>query len=261
MFEFGFKTKTCFQKEKKEGKEINKRKTPSAPPLSQRPSFPGPAVPCVPLLSPRAGPRRERPSQPFPRPRRSKPRAAHPAPNPSDTSAQPPAARAQPPAARAQPPGRRLPLFRVASLARARRAPSPSHALGGPTPEPRAWWPGVPRVVRVRGQFRAAASSASALGFPYPMARTSRVSPTSRAHPAHITKSHPAGSCVHSPSPSSSWPRAWPSRTSTPAQRARQAASCARASSMARPAMVRPSLAARCGTVASPGQRVHERPS
>jgi hypothetical protein len=54
MFEFGFKTKTCFQKEKKEGKEINKRKTPSAPPLSRRPSFPGPAVPCTPLLSPRA---------------------------------------------------------------------------------------------------------------------------------------------------------------------------------------------------------------
>jgi hypothetical protein len=189
MFEFGFKTKTCFQKEKKQGKEINKRKTPSAPPLSRRPSSPGQAVPCAPLLPPPppgpssafplVGPHRERPSQPFSRPRRSKPRTAHPTPNPSDASA-------QPPAARAQPPWHRLPLFRAASLARARLAPSPSRALDGPAPEPRAWWPGVPRVVRVHGQFRAAANSASAPSFPCPMARTSRVSPTSRVRFARV---------------------------------------------------------------------------
>jgi hypothetical protein len=52
MFEFEFKTKTCFQKEQKKERrrEINKRKTPSAPPLSRRPGSLGPAVPCAPLL-------------------------------------------------------------------------------------------------------------------------------------------------------------------------------------------------------------------
>jgi hypothetical protein len=63
MFEFGFKTKTCFQKEKKKGKEINKRKTPSAPPLSRRPSFPGPVAPCAPPPFP-PGPTRLFPGRP-----------------------------------------------------------------------------------------------------------------------------------------------------------------------------------------------------
>jgi hypothetical protein len=54
MFEFEFKTKTCFQKEQKKERrrEVNKRKTPSAPPLSLGGPAPSaqlsPAPPSVP---------------------------------------------------------------------------------------------------------------------------------------------------------------------------------------------------------------------
>jgi hypothetical protein len=62
MFEFEFKTKTCFQKEQKKERrrEINKRKTPSAPPLS----LGGPAPSAQ--LSPAPPSFSSRPSSAFP---------------------------------------------------------------------------------------------------------------------------------------------------------------------------------------------------
>jgi hypothetical protein len=155
MFEFEFKTKACFQKEqKKERKrEINKRKTPSAPPLSRRPDSLVPAVPCAPSFSPwpssafpLAGPRRERPNQPFPRPRRSKSRAAHPtAPTPPPC----PLPRARR-VASARPGGLQrgaLPARGPTCSRMARPAPPPpvrarAPRLGRPW-RGQAWWPGA----------------------------------------------------------------------------------------------------------------------
>jgi hypothetical protein len=138
MFEFGFKTKTCFQKEKKQGKEINKRKTPSAPPLSRRPSSPGQAVPCAPLLPP-----------PPPGPARLFPWSAHTASAPASLSRGPGAA------SRAQPIPR--PTLAMRAPSRLPRAPS-RHGTGSRFSAPR---PSRAHVLRLAPVARSTAQRLS----------------------------------------------------------------------------------------------------